>query len=123
MTEPQTALGWVIECAMKVKGWDQRFIQGFELGHIDYRDDNNWCYYCGDMFNNFGPLTNDADAWAVMEKLMKMQGFTMWHTFDMPRVSTSAYPPVCYETIPACLRADGIDPLKALLVYAPVKWL
>ena len=111
--EPTTAQEWVIEAAIKINGWD--------------RDDiycNGLSCYRSEVIEGFSPLTNDSDAWVVMAELIKAKGFQLWYALEIPNVSTARKASfLSYQDLPACLRADGIDPLKALLVYAAVRWL
>ena len=115
IAEPTTALQFVIEAAIKVKEWKRDDIEHYELQGITT--------FHKDGIESFSPLSNNSDAWLILDKLMsrKLQVDIIQykHGYAIALDGESLF----QEDIPECLRADGIDPLKALMVWAAWRWL
>jgi hypothetical protein len=116
IAEPTTALQFVIEAAIKVKGWN-----AMKIGY-SVRSTYRWeiVEYQGSG-RYFAPLTNPSDAWLILEQLVchacvEINDYcsikSIWKCEELES-----------SELPECLRADGIDPLKALMVWAAWRWL
>jgi len=116
IAEPETALQFVIEAAIKVKEWQREDID------VKDRDYCPFAVWGREDLEYFDPLST-TDAWLILEKFISVgrthivfgNGGYGWVEFDN-KVSMQ-------HTLPECLRADGIDPPKALMVWAAWRWL